>query len=497
MRSNSLSRLSHAESAARGASLILAITLLLPVSLHSQTWQLVWSDEFNGSANTSPSSQNWAFNTGGGGWGNQELETYTSSTNNVYQDGTGNLVIRAMFTPGVGYTSGRLTTQNSMLASYGRVEARIKLPTGKGVWPSFWMLGNTISKVGWPECGEIDIMENLGDQPGMVHGAVHGPGYQTGVGVSNVLASKHFSADFHVFGVVWSPNSVQFQVDSVTYATLTPASLPAGAPWVFNQPFFLLLNVAVGGTWSGYPDSTTVFPQSMLVDYVRYYRDTSLPVINPGQVLNSSTFTSLVAPGSVVAVSGTGFSQATSTNLLTTHLPTSFVGTSIMLDGKPAALVSVSPTLILAQVPWETSKGKPVSVQVIRDGQGSNTETINTTDSTPSLLLQNGVATAWCLSGAPRAGTTCSVFGDGFGPLVTTLPNGYPAPANGNSVQTSCQLTIGGVSAKVLYCGLAPGLFVNRLDFVYPYGVPRLTSTTKALLTIGSKWFSFQIPSPQ
>jgi uncharacterized protein (TIGR03437 family) len=490
-------RFSNLNSASRASSLLLAIALLIPVSLSGQTWQLVWSDEFNGAANSSPSSQNWAFHTGGGGWGNQELETYTSSTNNVYQDGNGNLVIRAMFTPGVGYTSGRLTTQNTMLASYGRVEARIKLPTGKGVWPSFWMLGNTISKVGWPECGEIDIMENIGDQPGMVHSTIHGPGYQNGIGVSNSLPSTSFSSDFHVFGVVWSPNSVQFQVDSVTYATMTPASLPAGAAWVFNQPFFLLLNVAVGGTWSGYPDSTTVFPQSMLVDYVRYYRDTSVPAINPGQVLNSSTFTSLVAPGSVVAISGTGFSQATSTNLLTTRLPTSFVGTSLMVDDKPAALISVSPTLILAQVPWDTAKDKPVGVQVIRNGYGSNTETINVTGSTPSVLLQNGVATTWCLSGAPKAGTTCTVFGDGFGPLVTPLQNGYPAPANGDPLQATCQLSIRGINAKVSYCGLAPGLFVNRLDFVYPSGVPRVPSTAAAILTIGSKSFSFQMPAPQ
>jgi uncharacterized protein (TIGR03437 family) len=331
----------------------------------------------------------------------------------------------------------------------------------------------------------------------MIHSTIHGPGYPTGVGVSNTLASGQFSSNFHVFGVEWSPNSVQFQVDSITYATMTPASLPPGATWVFNQPFFVLLNVAVGGTWSGYPDATTVFPQSMLVDYVRYYRDTSMPVINPGQVLNSSTFTSLVAPGSVVALSGTGFSQSTSTNLLTTSLPTTFNGTSVLLDNKPAALVSVSPTLILAQVPWETSKGKPIGVQVIRNGQGSNTESINTTGSTPSVFLQNGVAAPWCLSGSPRAGTTCSIFGDGFGPLATPLQDGYPAPAGGDLLQTSCSLKIGNISAKVSYCGLAPGLFVNRLDFVYPAGVPSRPSTAAAVLTIGPQSFSFPLPSPQ
>jgi uncharacterized protein (TIGR03437 family) len=480
------------------SSVLLATALfgIFPASLAAQTWQLVWSDEFNGAANTSPSSQKWALDTGAGGWGNQELETYSSSVNNVYQDGNGNLVIRAMLKAGGGYTSGRLTTQYSMAASYGRVEARIKLPSGKGIWPSFWMLGNDISTVGWPQCGEIDIMESLGDQPAYIHSTIHGPGYQNGIGAADFLSSGQFSNGFHIFGVVWSPNDVQFQVDSVTYATMTPASLPAGTSWVFNQPFFLLLNVAVGGTWSGYPDATTVFPQSMLVDYVRYYRDTSQPVINPGEVLDSASFTKNLAPGSVVALSGTGFSAATSANLLTTHLPTTFDGASVLVNNRAAALVSISPTLILAQIPWETPTGSPVNVQVVRNGEGSNTESITLSGAAPSVFLQGGVVAPWCLAGTPQTGTTCTMFGDGFGPLATPLQDGYPAPANGDKLQAACHLEIASINATVSYCGVAPGLFVNRLDFVYPAGVPRTPATANAVLTIGSQSVSFQLPSP-
>jgi uncharacterized protein (TIGR03437 family) len=487
---------------------LVAAVLLFPASLAAQNWQLVWSDEFNGQPNTSPSSQKWAMDTGAGGWGNQELETYSNSLNNVYQDGNGNLAIRALATPGGGYTSGRLTTQYAMAASYGRVEARIQIPTGQGIWPSFWMLGNNISTVGWPQCGEIDIMENLGNQPSYIHSTIHGPGYQNGIGAANFLPSGQFSSDFHIFGVVWSPDSIQFQMDSVTYATMTPASLPAGTSWVFNQPFFLILNLAVGGTWSGYPDATTVFPQTMLVDYVRYYRDTSQPVINPGEVLDSVSLTKAVAPGSIIALSGTGFSSVASTNLLTDSLPTTFVGASVLVNKTAAALVSVSPTLILAQLPWETPTGSPIDIQVIRNGLASNTESLTLSDVAPSFFVQSGVVAPICYSGTPETGATCTIFGDGFGPLGTPLQDGFPGPANGDQLQATCHLEIANISATVSYCGVAPGLFVNRLDFVYPPGVPLTPATADAVLTISipgrrlgstapvNQPLSFQLPSP-
>lgn len=237
----------------------------------SQSWKVIWSDEFNGAAGTPVDSTKWTFDLGGGGWGNQELEVYTNSTDNVYQDGKGNLVIQALKTASGGYTSARIKTQGKFDFTYGKVEARIKIPYGQGLWPAFWMLGNDISKVSWPACGEIDIMENIGKEPAIIHGTVHGPGYSGGNGIGGPtnLPSGRFADDYHVYGVQWSETSVAFYLDGNKYFEVTPAKLPAGANWVYQHPFFLLLNVAVGGGWPGNPDTTTVFPQQMLVDWVR------------------------------------------------------------------------------------------------------------------------------------------------------------------------------------------------------------------------------------
>jgi beta-glucanase (GH16 family) len=244
-------------------------------------WTLVWSDEFSGLNGSAPDSAKWGYDVGGNGWGNNELEYYTNRTQNAYvQDG--NLVIKALketYTGADGvtrnYTSARLLTANLFSQTYGRFEARIKIPYGQGMWPAFWMLGNNIGQVGWPQCGEIDIMENIGKEPSIIYGSIHGPGYTggTGVGTSYTLPNAaQLAGDFHVFAVEWEPNVVRFYVDGNLYATDTPSSLPAGSTWVFDHPFFIILNVAVGGDWPGPPDSTTVFPQQMLVDYVRVYQ---------------------------------------------------------------------------------------------------------------------------------------------------------------------------------------------------------------------------------
>ncbi len=172
------------------------------------------------------------------------------------------------------YTSARLQTKGLFQQAYGRFEARIKVPAGQGLWPAFWMLGDDIDMVGWPQCGEIDIMENIGKEPGTVHGSLHGPGYSGGnpLTASFVLpGGANFADDFHVFAIEWEPNVVRFYVDTTLYETRTSADVPAGDTWVFDHPFFVLLNVAVGGGWPGDPDGTTVFPQTMLVDYVRVY----------------------------------------------------------------------------------------------------------------------------------------------------------------------------------------------------------------------------------
>jgi len=244
-------------------------------------YKLVWSDEFSGPDGSSPDSSKWTYDIGGNGWGNNELENYTNRTQNAQIKG-GNLVITAQqeaYTGADGvtrnYTSARLKTQGLFSQAYGRFEARIKVPAGQGMWPAFWMLGNDITSVGWPKCGEIDIMENIGKEPATVHGSLHGP--STSGPTSDLSApfslpaGQNFAGDFHLYAVEWEPGTIRFYVDTNLYATFTSSQWPAGGAWVFDHPFFIILNVAVGGSWPGSPDSTTVFPQQMLVDYVRVY----------------------------------------------------------------------------------------------------------------------------------------------------------------------------------------------------------------------------------
>ncbi|MBZ5703468.1 MAG: glycoside hydrolase family 16 protein [Acidobacteriia bacterium] len=244
-------------------------------------WVLVWSDEFNGANGSRVDPAKWVFDTGGGGWGNAELEYYTSRPENAFvQDG--HLVIRARREKYTGpdgvtrdYTSARLKTLGRFETTYGRIEARIQLPAGQGMWPAFWMLGTDIEKAGWPACGEADIMENIGREPSVNHGSLHGPGYSGSNSFEahyTLPAGQRFADEFHVFAMEWEPGAIRFYVDGQLYVTRTPADLHAGQKWVFDHPFFLLLNVAVGGDWPGSPDETTVFPQTMLVDYVRVYR---------------------------------------------------------------------------------------------------------------------------------------------------------------------------------------------------------------------------------
>lgn len=244
-------------------------------------WKLVWSDEFNGPSGSAVDAAKWSFDIGGKGWGNNELETYTKRTANAHLE-DGSLVIKAIKETLTGpdnitrnYTSARLLTKNKFSQAYGRFEARIKIPYGQGIWPAFWLLGDNIDTAHWPNCGEIDIMENIGREPSIVHGTFHGPGYSGGSGVSAAYTlpnSQKFSDDFHTFAVEWEPNVIRFYVDGSLYKTRTPADLPAGTSWVFDHPFFIILNVAVGGGWPGNPDATTVFPQQMQVDYIRVYK---------------------------------------------------------------------------------------------------------------------------------------------------------------------------------------------------------------------------------
>lgn len=236
-------------------------------------WELVWADEFEAS---SLNRENWIPETGAGGWGNNERQFYTDRPENVRLE-NGHLIIEARKESyrGSDYTSARLKTQYLHSWAYGRMEARLKLPTGQGIWPAFWMLGDDFPTAGWPGCGEIDIMENIGD-PLTVYGTVHGPGYSGGGGIGESYTSSQGSLaeEFHVYAVEWTPTEISWFVDDVRFNTITSRDVPG--EWVYDHPFFLILNLAVGGNWPGYPDQTTEFPQQLVVDYVRVYRDPDL-----------------------------------------------------------------------------------------------------------------------------------------------------------------------------------------------------------------------------
>jgi beta-glucanase (GH16 family) len=237
---------------------------------------LIWQDEFDGPAGQLPDSTSWRFDEGTD-WGNNQLEYDTARPENVSMDGDGHLAITAIEEDYLGreYTSGRINTWQLFEHTRGRFEARIKLPIGQGIWPAFWLLGANFDDagVGWPACGEIDIMEYRGQLPSVVTGALHGPGYSGGhsLGGQYGLPDATFNDDFHVFAIEWNATSITWLVDDTPYMSIGPEDLPDGTTWVFNHPFFIILDVAVGGNYVGPPNETTTFPQTMLVDWVRVY----------------------------------------------------------------------------------------------------------------------------------------------------------------------------------------------------------------------------------
>ncbi|MFJ8764608.1 lectin [Streptomyces clavifer] len=258
-----------------------------PASTAAAAAAVTFADEFDGPAGSAVDGSKWQTETGDN-VSNHERQYYTAGNRNAVLDGQGNLVITARReNPGnyqcwygrCEYTSARLNTAGRFTTTYGKIEARMKIPRGQGIWPAFWMLGNDIGQVGWPNSGEIDIMENVGFEPGTVHGTLHGPGYSGsgGIGAGYTLPGGQAFADaFHTFAVDWSPEAITWSVDGTVYQRRTPADL-GGRQWVFNKPFFLILNLAVGGYWPGDPDGSTVLPQQLLVDYVRVNTDSGQP----------------------------------------------------------------------------------------------------------------------------------------------------------------------------------------------------------------------------
>lgn len=246
-------------------------------------WRLTWHDEFDGVDGSKPDPAKWVYDTGGNGWLNHELESYTDRLANVRVE-HGNLVLQARrenYTGSDGitkpYTSGRLKTLGKFAQQEGRFEARIKIPKGRGVWPAFWMEGVDVPTAGWPGCGEIDIMENIGHQPGRIYATLHGPGFGPTSHLQSrfdLPAGESFGDTFHVYAVEWTGKTLTFLLDGKPYGSLLRDTVEHGRDLPFDQPFFLLLNLAVGGDWEGPPDSATAFPATMLVDYVRVYERT-------------------------------------------------------------------------------------------------------------------------------------------------------------------------------------------------------------------------------
>lgn len=245
-------------------------------NVEKRNWELTWSDEFDGAAGVLPDAAKWTYDIGSGGWGNQELQYYTNRPENVSLDGNGNLVITAKSESfgGSSFTSARIKTKGLFEQAYGRFEARLKTPYGPGIWPAFWMLGANNETVAWPQCGEIDIMELKGHQPSILHSTLHGPGYSGGNAITDTYAllNDRFDNGYHIFAVEWDAEKIDFYVDGYLYNRISKSAVVTKGEWVYDHTFFMILNIAVGGTFAGFPTSETPFPQKMTIDYVRAYK---------------------------------------------------------------------------------------------------------------------------------------------------------------------------------------------------------------------------------
>jgi beta-glucanase (GH16 family) len=237
-------------------------------------WELLWTEDFDGAEGDLPDPARWTADVGGWGWGNNELQYYTDRSENVKLSGDGRLLITAKREQYEGneWTSARIKTEGLEDIEYGWFGARVKLPAGRGIWPAFWMLGNDFEQVGWPDCGEIDILELRGSAPADLNGTVHGPGFSGGQGLGgSVRADASLADDFHIFNVVWEEERIWWFLDDVLFHTFSADEVPEYGRWVFDHPFFGILNVAVGGGYPLPPDSTTPDEVTMEVDWVRAF----------------------------------------------------------------------------------------------------------------------------------------------------------------------------------------------------------------------------------
>ncbi|HTD23350.1 MAG TPA: Ig-like domain repeat protein, partial [Terriglobales bacterium] len=379
--------------------------LFLAQSATAQNWTLVWSDEFNGPAGSAPDPSIWKFETGNNnGWGNNELEYYCPPTNNtppcstatpnIYMDGTGNLVIKAINQSGT-WTSGRMKTEGLESFQYGRIEARMKLPVGAGIWPAFWMLGTNIGSAGWPTCGEQDIMEWVPKYtPTTTSSTIHGPGYSGGNGIGSKFtfpSGGRVDNAFHTYGVIWSQNKMQFYRDDYTqpFFTVTPANIPGGTQWVYNHPFFILLNLAMGGGFPGNPDGTTPNPAMVLVDYVRVYEQS--PTVTVTSSNNPSVF------GQPVTLTAT-LSPASATGTVQFLDGVTNLGSPVTVSGGTAAMIvsslSVGAHSITAVYSGDSNFAGSTSPALSQNVNQASSATATTSNNNPSAFGQAVTFTA-------------------------------------------------------------------------------------------------------
>ena len=462
---------------------LLFLAAFLPVSAQTTPWTLTWSDEFDGST---LDSGKWVYDLGWAyqGWGNHEAETYTNRPANLTLE-NGNLVIHALketYTGADGvtksYTSARIKTLGKFSQVYGRFEARIKIPSGQGIWPAFWMLGDDITTNGWPQSGEIDIMENIGREPNTVHGTLHGPGYSGANAIGgpySLPGGARFADDFHVYAIEWNPDGIHWFVDSQEYFAVSKMDIPQGAKWVFDHPFHLLLNVAVGGDWPGDPDPA-IFPQVMLVDYVRVYKAGGKPVAHG--VGNGANFQPVMSPGSWFTVTGWNLAPETRSwrpgEIVNGNLPTNLDGTQVLFNGEPAYIAYISPSQINGLVP-DAGNG-PATITVLTDGIAS--------DPLPATLQTYTPAFFWWATGvvtttpdfqpvtSSKPGDVVILWGTGFGPTNPPAPPGVVSPADALLAATPT-ITVGSQTADYLGGALAPGSAgLYQIAIRIPYGSP-------------------------
>jgi uncharacterized repeat protein (TIGR01451 family) len=394
----------------------------------AQNWQLVWSDEFNGAQGTLPDPTKWSYDSPTAGASNGEQETYCGQAGagqtgicanwqqNAQMDGQGHLLITAI-NSGQGWTSARLLTQNTFSTTYGRVEASILLPSGVGTWPAFWLLGTDITQVSWPACGEIDIMENVLNAlgPMKIQSTIHGPGYSGANGIGHVYTfptGQEIDTAYHIYGMIWSQNLIQFYVDdpAAPFASVSPSSIPSGTSWVFNNPFFMILNLAMGGSWPGPTNSTTPNPAVMSVDYVRVYATTAAaPALSV-----SKTHTGNFAQGQAGATYTVTVSNAASAAVT--------AGTVTVTETAPTGLTLVS----MAGTGWTCSTNTCTRSDMLANGASYPpiTVTVNVDPDAPSQVT-NQVSVSGGGSAQASASDVTTIAS-----TVLTAP-ALTSPANG------------------------------------------------------------------